>query len=82
VVPEAIPVMAAMVTAAAPGMSPDRWRLRYGPWQPGETKAVQATAMVLAEKLSSTAGSHDAALRMVMDIVERTESGSGETRSP
>ena len=34
--------------------------------------------MVLAEKFNSAAGSRDAALRMVMDIVERAEGQDGE----
>lgn len=38
--------------------------------------------MVLAEKLNSSAGSHDAALRMVMDIVERTQGEDGENGTP
>jgi hypothetical protein len=80
--PAAIPMMAAMVTAAALGMSPNLWRLRYGSWQPKDIKAVQATAMILAEKLNSAAGSHDAALRMVMDIVERAEGEDGESGTP
>jgi hypothetical protein len=78
----AIPMMAAMVTAAALGMSPNLWRLRYGPWQPEDVKAVQATAMVLAEKINSAADSHDAALRMVMDIMERAEGEDGESGTP
>lgn len=58
------------------------WRLRYGSWQPEDVKAVQATAMVLAEKFNSAAGSHDAALRMVMDMVERAEGEDGESSTP
>jgi hypothetical protein len=82
VAPAAIPMMAAMVTASALGMSPNLWRLRYGPWQPEDVAAVQATAMVLAEKLNSAAGSHGAALRMVMDIVERAEGEDDESGTP
>jgi hypothetical protein len=79
VAPAAVPMMVAMVTAASLGMSPNEWRLRYGSWQPEDVKAVQATAMVLVEKFNSAAGSHDAALRMVMSIVERAEGEDGES---
>lgn len=40
VAPAAIPMMTAMVTASALGISPNLWRLRYGPWQPEDIKAV------------------------------------------
>ena len=35
--------------------------------------------MVLAEKFNSASGSHGAALRMIMDAVERAESEDGES---
>jgi hypothetical protein len=38
VAPAVVPMMAAMVTAAALGMSPNLWRLRYGSWRPEDIK--------------------------------------------
>jgi hypothetical protein len=57
-------------------------RLRYGPCQQEDIKAVQATATVLAEKVNTASGSHDAALRMVMGTVERAGSEDGESGAP
>lgn len=72
VVPSAIPTMIALVTAAAMGTSPQRWRDQYGHvWSEGDVAALEATAVCLAEWVNRRQGSPDAALRLVMAAYER-----------
>jgi hypothetical protein len=71
----AVPTMAAMMTAAAIGASPDLWREQFGDWREEELAAVQATAVLLAEGINRAHGSPDAALRLIMDALTRAEDG-------
>lgn len=69
VAPKAVPVMAAMMTAAAMGLSPSLWRAGYGPWRPAELTALERTLLILAQEINTASGTDDAALRMVMDTL-------------
>jgi hypothetical protein len=68
-----IPTMAALMTAAAIEASPDRWREQFGDWRIEELSAVQATALLLAEGINSSANDPDAALRLIMDALTGAE---------
>jgi len=73
-----IPTMIALVTAAAMGQSPQRWREQYGHvWSEGDVAALEATAVCLAEWVNKLEGSPDAALRLTMDAFERAEAAGG-----
>jgi hypothetical protein len=75
VAPSAIPTMVALVTAAALGSSPQRWREQYGHvWSAADVAALEATTVCLAEWVNTIEGSPDAALRLIMDYYERDES--------
>jgi hypothetical protein len=75
VAPSAIPTMVALVTAAALGSSPQRWREQYGHvWSGADVAALEATTVCLAEWVNTLEGSPDAALRLIMDYYERDES--------
>jgi hypothetical protein len=75
VAPSAIPTMVALVTAAAMGGSPQRWREQYGHvWSGADVAALEATTVCLAEWVNTLEGSPDAALRLIMDYYERDES--------
>jgi len=75
VAPSAIPTMVALVTAAALGGSPQRWREQYGHvWSGADVAALEATTVCLAEWVNTLEGSPDAALRLIMDYYERDES--------
>jgi len=76
--PEAIPTMAAMMTAAAMGISPDRWRLRNGGWRPEDITAVQATALTLAHEINTVSDDPDAALRLIIDLIADVEDNREE----
>jgi hypothetical protein len=78
VVPSAIPTMIALVTAAAMGTSPQRWRDQYGHvWSEGDVAALEATAVCLAEWVNRRQRSPDAALRLVMAAYERSAAHGG-----
>jgi hypothetical protein len=69
-----VPTMIALVTAAAMGHSPQRWREQYGHvWSEGDVAALEATAVCLAEWVNKLQGSPDAALRLIMEAFERAE---------
>jgi len=75
VAPSAIPTMVALVTAAALGRSPQRWREQYGHvWGGADVAALEASTVCLAEWVNTIEGSPDAALRLIMDYYERDES--------
>jgi hypothetical protein len=75
VAPSSIPTMVALVTAAALGGSPQRWREQYGHvWSGADVAALEATTVCLAEWVNTIEGSPDAALRLIMDYYERAES--------
>lgn len=66
---EAIPAMGGMLVACTLDLSPTLWRGQYGPWTMSELKALEATAVLLAEQVNCYAGDREFALRMVMDIL-------------
>jgi hypothetical protein len=73
VTPSAIPTMAALLSAAAIGASPNLWREQFGDWRQEELSAVQATAVLLAEGINRSTSDPDAALRLIMDTLARAE---------
>jgi hypothetical protein len=73
VAPSTIPTMAAMLTATALGLSPNRWREQFGEWQREEMPALQATAALVAEQVNRAHDNRDAALHVVMDTLALAE---------
>lgn len=66
---EAIPVIGAMLVACALDLSPNLWREQYGPWTMSELKALEATAVLLAEQVNCWAGDPEFASGLVLDIL-------------
>jgi hypothetical protein len=73
VAPSAIPTMAAMLTATALGLSPNRWREQFGEWRHEEMPALQATAALVADQVNRAHDDRAAALRVVMDTLAMAE---------
>ncbi|MFF3851112.1 hypothetical protein [Streptomyces sp. NPDC002328] len=73
--PEVIPTMAGLVIAAGTGLSPSLWRAQYGEWTDAETNALEATAVLLAERINRIADDHDFATRMITDVLTRSGQG-------
>jgi hypothetical protein len=64
----AIPTMAALMTTAAMDQSPDQWRPRNGQWLPEDLTAIPATAILLAEEIS-TDDDPNAAVYLIADAI-------------
>ncbi|MEW2164590.1 hypothetical protein AB0912_16590 [Streptomyces sp. NPDC007084] len=63
--PEVIPTMAGLVIAAATGLSPNLWRSQYGRWTDAELNALEATTILLAERINRITDDHDFATRLI-----------------
>ncbi|TQF02524.1 hypothetical protein E6W39_09860 [Kitasatospora acidiphila] len=64
--PEVIPTMTGLVIAAGTGLSPNLWRAQYGGWTSAEMNPLEATVVLLAEKINRMAGDdHDFATRLI-----------------
>lgn len=80
VTPEAIPTMAALVTAAAIQVSPSLWRHQFGTWAKEELNALEATALVLADQINQRAHDDRAAIRLITDVLAQTDDEAGHSR--
>ncbi|MER5714178.1 hypothetical protein [Streptomyces sp. NPDC002132] len=76
--PEVVPTMAGLLVAAGTGLSPSLWRAQYGPWTDDETNALEATAVLLAERINRIAGDHDFATRLITEALTRSDQGGSD----
>ena len=67
--PEAIPMMAGLVIAAASELSPNLWRQQYGDWTKEEMTPLEATTFLLAEHINRIADNPDFATRLIVDAL-------------
>ena len=73
--PEVIPTMAGLVVAAGTGLSPNLWRAQYGHWTDAEMNPLEATAVLLAERINRIADDHDFASRVITEVLSRSDQG-------
>lgn len=73
--PEVIPTMAGLLIAAGTGLSPSLWRAQYGDWTDAETNALEATAVLLAERINRIADDHEFATRLITEVLTRSGQG-------
>ncbi|SER89904.1 hypothetical protein SAMN04487983_1024109 [Streptomyces sp. yr375] len=71
--PEVIPIMTGLIVAAGTGLSPSLWRAQYGPWTDAEMNPLEATAVLLAERINRIADDTDYATRLITEALSRTE---------
>uniref|UniRef100_UPI001FEBFFD0 hypothetical protein n=1 Tax=Streptomyces corallincola TaxID=2851888 RepID=UPI001FEBFFD0 len=69
--PEVIPTMAGMMIAAATDLSPTLWREQFGAWTEKEMNPLEATAVLLAERINKMTEDEDYATRLVTDALTR-----------
>ena len=67
--PEAIPTMVGMLTACVLGLSPTLWRRQYGQWAEAEMTALEASIVLLADRINNLTGDPTAASRMIVDLL-------------
>lgn len=67
--PEAIPTMVGMLTACVLGLSPTLWRRRYGGWLEAEMNALEASLVLLADRINNLTEDPNAASRMIVDLL-------------
>ncbi|MGW8377531.1 hypothetical protein [Streptomyces sp. ODS28] len=67
--PEAVPTMAGLLVAAGTGLSPSLWRKQYGGWTQDEMTPLEATALLLAERINRMTDDPDFATRMVTEAL-------------
>jgi hypothetical protein len=67
--PEVIPTMAGLLIAAGTGLSPNLWRAQYGEWTDAEMNPLEATAVLLAERINVISGDHDFATRLITEAL-------------
>ena len=67
--PQAIPMMAGLVIAAASELSPNLWRQQYGDWTKEEMTPLEATTFLLAEHINRIADNPDFATRLIVDAL-------------
>lgn len=67
--PEAIPTMVGMLTACVLGLSPTLWRRQYGRWAEAEMTALEASIVLLADRINNLTGDPTAASRMIVDLL-------------
>ncbi|MCC9308479.1 hypothetical protein LN042_15520 [Kitasatospora sp. RB6PN24] len=71
--PEVIPTMTGLLIAAATGLSPNLWRAQYGDWTRAEMTPLEATAVLLAERINRITQDNDFAARMITDALSRAD---------
>ncbi|WP_329223806.1 hypothetical protein OG352_12730 [Streptomyces sp. NBC_01485] len=71
--PEVIPTMTGLIIAAGTGLSPNLWRAQYGPWTDAEMTPLEATAVLLAERINRIADDTDFATRLITDALSRSD---------
>ena len=71
--PEVIPTMAGMVIAAGTGLSPSLWREQYGDWTQAEMNPLEATVVLLAERINRITDDHDFATRLIAEALSRAD---------
>lgn len=71
--PEVIPTMAGLLIAAGTGLSPTLWRAQYGEWTDAEMNPLEATAVLLAERVNQITGDHDFATRLITEALSRSD---------
>ncbi|GAA4060815.1 hypothetical protein [Streptomyces shaanxiensis] len=70
--PETIPTMAGLLIAAGTGLSPNLWRAQYGGWTDAEMNPLEATAVLLAERINQITGDHDFATRLITEALSQS----------
>ncbi|MBB1247188.1 hypothetical protein GL263_27110 [Streptomyces durbertensis] len=73
--PEAVPMMAGLVVAAAVGLSPNLWREQYGEWTEAEMTPLEATTFLLAEHINRMTDDPDFAVRLVSEALSGVDEG-------
>lgn len=71
--PETIPTMAGLLVAAATELSPSLWRAQYGRWTEGEMNPLEATAVLLAERINRIGDDRDLATRLITEALTGAE---------
>jgi hypothetical protein len=71
--PEVIPTMAGLLVAAGTGLSPNLWRAQHGPWTEAEMSALEATVVLLAERMNRITDDRDFAVRMIAEALSLSE---------
>lgn len=71
--PEVVPTMSGLIIAAGMGLSPNLWRAQYGDWTEAEMNPLEATAVLLAEKINRMCDDHDFATRMIAEVLSSTD---------
>ncbi|MCZ0984618.1 hypothetical protein [Streptomyces diastatochromogenes] len=73
--PEVIPTMAGLLVAASTGLSPNLWRAQYGRWTDAEMNPLEATAVLLAERINRISDDRDFATRLITEALSRSDQG-------
>ena len=73
--PEVIPTMTGLVVAAGTGQSPNLWRAQYGRWTKAEMNPLEATAVLLAERINRMADDDDFATRLITEALSKADQG-------
>ncbi|TDC67549.1 hypothetical protein [Streptomyces hainanensis] len=73
--PETIPTMVGLLVAAATGLSPNLWRAQYGRWTEAELNPLEATAVLLAERINRISDDRDFATRLITEALSKSERG-------
>lgn len=71
--PEVIPTMAGLLIAAGTGLSPNLWRAQYGGWTDAEMNPLEATTVLLAERINQIAGDPDFATRLITEALSSSD---------
>nr|WP_203607534.1 hypothetical protein [Streptomyces sp. SID11385] len=71
-----IPTATALVLAAATDLSPSLWRTQYGGWTAQEMIPLEATAVLLAERINRMTDDHDFAARLVTQLLADVDADS------
>lgn len=73
--PEVIPTMTGLLIAAAIGLSPNLWRAQYGEWTDAEMNPLEATVVLLAERINEITGDREFATRLITEALSSTDPG-------
>ncbi|MEU6241664.1 MULTISPECIES: hypothetical protein [unclassified Streptomyces] len=71
--PEVIPTMAGLVIAAGNGLSPNLWRAQYGRWTDAEMNPLEATAVLLAERINRITDDRNFATRLITEALTKSD---------